>query len=206
MDLTTAPVTIALLVANTILSLMAFGDERFRYKGLFIVGPVLQGGEYHRLITSGFLHGSQGHLMFNMLTLFFFGPPLEGALGPVNFAIVYFAGLVGGSLWMLLENRKNPRYSALGASGAISGVLIAFSLFAPFSTLLLFFVLPMWAIVFTVGYIGYSMYASVYQKNSGIAHDAHLGGALAGGLMTILLVPGVWPRFISQIEGMLGVG
>lgn len=206
MDLTTAPLTFALLIANTLLSLMAFGDERFRYKGLFIVGPILEGKEYYRLITSGFLHGSQGHLMVNMLTLFFFGPALEGALGPVYFGLVYFTSLIGGSLWMLLENRRNPRYSALGASGAVSGILIAFSLFAPFNTLLLFFVLPMWAIVFTVGYIGYSMYASVYQKNSGIAHDAHLGGALAGGLMTILLVPAVWPNFIMQIESKLGVG
>jgi len=206
MDLLAAPVTYALLAANVILSLIAFGDERFRYKGLFIVGPILQGREYYRMISSGFLHGSQTHLLVNMLTLFFFGPPLEGILGSVLFTIVYFVSLVGGSLWSLMENRRNPRYSALGASGAISGVLISFSLFAPFSTLLLFFVLPMPAIVFTALYIGYSMYASVYQKNSLIGHDAHLGGALAGGLATILLVPSVWGGFIQAIEKTLGLG
>jgi len=206
MDLTAAPITYALLFANVVLSLMAFGDEKFRYKGLFIVGPILQNREYHRLITSGFLHGSQGHLLVNMLTLYFFGPPLEGVLGPVLFTIVYMAGLIGGNLWSLMENRRNPRYSALGASGAISGILVSFSLFAPFSILLLFFVLPMPAIVFTFAYIGYSMYASVYQKNSGIGHDAHLGGALVGGLATILLVPGVWGGFIKSIESVLGIG
>lgn len=206
MDLTTAPITIALLFANTVLSLIAFGDQKFMNKGLFIIGPILQNKQYYRMISSGFLHGSQGHLLFNMLTLFFFGPPLEGILGSVLFAIVYFASLLGGSLWSVLENRRNPRYAALGASGAISGVLISFSLFAPFTTLLLFFVLPMPAIVFTAAYIGYSMYASVYQKNSRIGHDAHLGGALTGGLVTVLLVPGVWGGFIKSIESVLGIG
>ncbi len=206
MEFLASPLTYALLAANIILSLMAFGDELFLNKGLFIVGPILQDKQYYRLVSSGFLHGSQGHLLVNMLTLFFFGPPLEGILGTGLFAVIYFISLLGGSLWSLMENRRNPRYSALGASGAISGVLISFSLFAPFSTLLLFFVLPMPAIVFTALYIGYSMYASVYQKNSRIGHDAHLGGALAGGLATVLLVPGVWGGFIKAIESVLGMG
>ena len=206
MDLLAAPLTYALLAANIIASLIAFGDERFLTKGLFIVGPILGDKQYYRMISSGFLHGSQTHLFINMITLFFFGPSLEGILGTVLFAAVYFISLLGGSLWSLMENRRNPRYSALGASGAISGVLISFSLFAPFSTLLLFFVLPMPAIVFTALYISYSMYASVYQKTSRIGHDAHLGGALAGGLATILLVPGVWGGFIMAIEKTLGLG
>ena len=206
MDFLASPLTYALLAANVILSLMAFGDERFLNKGLFIVGPILRDNQYYRLISSGFLHGSQTHLLVNMLTLFFFGPELEKKLGTGMFAVVYVISLLGGGLWSLMENRRNPRYSALGASGAISGVLIAYSLLKPFDILLLFLVLPMPAIVFTALYIGYSMYASVYQKNSRIGHDAHLGGALAGGLVTALLVPTAWSEFIDAIEGSLGMG
>ena len=206
MEFLASPLTYALLAANVILSLMAFGDERFLNKGLFIVGPILRDKQYYRLISSGFLHGSQTHLLVNMLTLYFFGPELEKELGTGMFAVVYFISLLGGGLWSLMENRRNPRYSALGASGAISGVLIAYSLLKPFDILLLFLVLPMPAIVFTALYIGYSMYASVYQKNSRIGHDAHLGGALAGGLVTALLVPTAWSGFIDAIEGSLGMG
>ena len=198
-----APITIGLIIANVLLSLYAFNNQRFLTQNLFIVGPILQGNQYHRLITSGFLHADQGHLFVNMLTLFFFGPPLELILGPTSYVIVYTAALVGGGLWSLLENRTNPQYAALGASGAVSGVLVAYCLFAPFSLIFLYF-LPVPAMLYAVVYIGYSAYASA-RGGSRIAHEAHFGGAVAGALATLVLRPDAWGTFVGAIESVIGV-
>lgn len=199
-----APVTIALIVANVILSLVGFRSEAFIRRSLFAVGPILRRGEYQRLVTSGFLHAGAGHLFFNMFTLFFFGPPMEVILGSPGFALMYTIALLGGSLWSLMEHHREPDYSALGASGAVSGVLVSYCLFAPFSMIFIYFI-PVPAILFAVAYIGWSAFAST-QGRGRVAHDAHLGGAIAGALATIIMRPDAWSRFTGAIESLIGLG
>ena len=175
-------------------------------QNLFHVGPILQGREWHRIVTSGFLHGGFFHLLINMYVLYGFGRLLEhpNVLGTGGFLIVYGAALLGGSFWSLLENRRKPDYRALGASGATSGIILSVCLFAPFATLILF-VIPMPAVVFGVVFIVLSAVLA-QRENKVIGHEAHLGGALAGLIATMLVRPDALSIFSEQVAARLGGG
>ncbi len=192
------PATTGLILANIVASIAAFQNRTFLEQNLFVVGPILRRAEYHRLVTSGFLHGGFGHLAVNLITLFYFGPYLEGRLGLGLYLLVYFASLLGGSLWSLMEHRRQLNYAALGASGAISGVLISFCLFEPLAMLGVFFIIPMPAILFAVLYIALSAYLSTLPSH-GIGHDAHLGGAIVGGVVTVVARPDAWTSFTDAL-------
>ena len=197
-----APITFAIIVANVIYSMFGFSNSQFFEANYLRVEEIVNKNQWHRVLTSGFLHVGPGHLLLNMLTLFFFGPYLEiRLLGPLNYLLVYFTALIAGSVWAILENYKRPDYSAVGASGAVSGVLISYCLFEPFSMIYLFMVLPIPAIVFGIAFISYSAIASGNEE-SRIGHEAHLGGAVAGLLVTMLLYPGIITNVMSQIASM----
>ena len=205
-QLAQSPVTVSLIVANIIISVAAWQNEPLLNRGLFHIQPMRHANQWDRGITSGFLHGNGMHLFFNMYVLWMFGSVLEHprVLGSANFAVVYAVALVGGSAWTYLENFRNPDYRALGASGAVSGVILSFCLFAPLQQLYVFGVLPVPAVVFAIGFIAISAMLA-QNENKIIGHEAHLGGALAGAIMTIILVPAVWPRFITQVSKALGL-
>lgn len=194
------PITSALIAANIVASLIAFSANDFFEQNLFRIAPVLKKGEWHRLVTSAFLHVNGLHLFVNMFVLFMFGPILERVLGAGGYLLVYFAALIGASLWMLADKRDSPDYSAVGASGAISGVVLAFCLFQPFQMLYLFFILPIPAVVFGIGYIALSFWLS-RRESTMVAHGAHLGGALAGLAATVLVYPEVIGIFMRQLTG-----
>ncbi len=203
-----APVTFTLLVVNVGLSLyvlLARPDLFARYA--LRPREVLHGREWDRVVLSAFLHVGIGHLLFNMVSLYFFGPVLEALLGPWRFAILYIGSLLTASALTLWLQRGAAEYSAVGASGAISGVIFAFCLFAPFEKIYLLFALPLPAIVFALLYVIGSAWAIRQGRTGGdtggIAHEAHLGGALGGLLITVALVPAVVPHFLHQI-GLLG--
>lgn len=199
------PVTLALLVANVLISVLAFQNEAFLKRNLFIVGPILRQRQYHRLISSGFLHANLFHLFVNMYVLYEFGSILEAGIGSAHFATLYGLSLLGGSLWSLMENRRDLIYSALGASGATSGIVMAFCLAAPTNTLGLFFAIPMPAWLLAVLFFGVSTWLA-RRPNKIIGHDAHLGGMLFGGAYILVLAPQIWPVFIAAIERALGFG
>ncbi|MEO0467393.1 MAG: rhomboid family intramembrane serine protease [Pseudomonadota bacterium] len=201
--LTQFPITSALIGANLVASLLAFSNPAFYEQNLFRVGNVLKRGEWHRILTSGFLHTGATHLLFNMLTLYFFGPALENLLGAAGYLIVYFGSLLGAGAWMVFEKRRDLSYSAVGASGAVSGVILAYCLFYPFypfSMLYLIFAIPIPAIVFGVGFLLISFYLS-RREGGMIAHGAHLGGALAGLVLTVLVAPEALTAFMNAISG-----
>ena len=200
-----APATFTLIITNVLVSILAFSNLKLFEDNALVVGEVVQNRQIHRIVTSGFLHVSPMHLFVNMLTLYFFGPYLEsgGMLGLTGFLLVYFGALLAGSLWAILENIDRPEYAAVGASGAVSGVVIAFCLFEPFAMLYIFFLLPMPAILFAVLYIGFSAFLSG-NPNSRIGHEAHLGGAVAGLVITMLLTPGILDSTLRQVLGRFG--
>lgn len=202
MDLSQAPVTLLLLIVNVLVSGYAlYGDPSLMGRLAFVPRRVVEDGEYQRLITGGFVHAGLGHLAFNMITLFFFGPILEGLLGPVRFLLIYFGAELGAHALSLVMHQHDPRYAAVGASGAISGVLFGFCLFYPLENIYIFFALPMPAIAFAVLYVVISVYAmrGGEGERGGIAHEAHLGGAVAGLLLTAVLEPRALPIFLNQI-------
>src|SRR5262245_57312172 len=171
-----SPATLALLATNILLSIAAWPNVRLLDAMLFDVTLIRRGSEFHRMITSGFIHGDPMHLFMNMLALFFLGPPLEVTIGTWTFLGVYLASLMGGSLWTYMEHFRELNYRALGASGAVSGITTAAAIFFPLSTIRVFFALPMPFILFAALYIGWSAWAAASRVRDGIGHAAHLGG------------------------------
>lgn len=174
---------LVLIAANCIASFKGFNDLSFRNKYMFHIGSI-RAGDQIRFLTSGFLHADPIHLLFNMYTLYMFGPILADDIGNVNFLLVYFLSLLSGNIVSYMLHKNEPHYSALGASGAVMGVIYAYILLYPESEILFFFI-PMKSYVFGILYLLYSIYG-MKAKNDNIGHDAHLGGAIGGlGFMLI---------------------
>lgn len=197
------PVTLLLIVANAAFFIYSLANPAFVEENLLHVEAVRQDREYHRLLTSGFLHGGFLHLFVNMYVLLFFGGVVEIVLGPIGFLIVYFAALIGGSFWAVIENLQKPDYRALGASGATSGIVLSFILFEPFEPLMIF-PIPFFMPAVLIGFLFIVGSAILAQReNKKIGHEAHLGGALAGILATIVVEPRVLSRFSEQMAAYL---
>src|SRR6188768_2566188 len=119
----TGTIGIILIIANLAVSYKGFSNQLFFESYMFEVDRILINKDYKRLITSGFLHVSWTHLIFNMVSLIFFSDSIESNLGGIKFLIIYFASLIGGNLFTLLIHKNHGDYSAVGASGAISGII-----------------------------------------------------------------------------------
>lgn len=177
------------IIAITILfSFKGFNDVAFFRKFEFHIGSI-RAGEQIRMITSGFLHGDMGHLFFNMFTLYMFAPVVINYFGSASFFLIYMASLVFGSLLTLLMHKNEYNYRAIGASGAVVGILYSAILIDPTMNLYLFFIpIPIPAYLFGIGYLLYSIYG-MKAKNDNIGHTAHFGGAIGGYLITLLKEP-----------------
>ncbi len=172
---------IIIIALNVLISFKGFKDYSFFEKYKFNIGAI-QSGEKFRNISSGFLHADMQHLLFNMVTLFFFAPIVIAYLGGYNFILIYVVSLLFGSLLSLFFHKNEPGYSAIGASGAVTGVLFSAILFEPMMTINFF--IPGW--LFGIGYLFYSIYGMKNRKDN-IGHTAHFGGAIGGYLLTLLL-------------------
>lgn len=184
------PILIIILTALT--SIKGFGDMAFFDRLKFNVGAILGNSkQWDRLITSAFLHGDWMHLIFNMLTLYFFSDTLIHVFGVWRYMLIYFLSIVGGGLLSLYVHRKEYFYSAIGASGGVVGVLFAAIALFPNMGLYIFFIpLPVPGWIFGIAYLLFSIYGM--RSNSGnIGHDAHMGGAVVGLLCSVLFAPQV---------------
>lgn len=181
-------ILIAVIAATILFSLKGFNDVAFFRKFEFHIGSI-RAGEQIRMVTSGFLHADMGHLFFNMFTLFMFAPVVINYFGSASFFLIYMASLVFGSLLTLLMHKNDYSYRAIGASGAVTGILYSAILIEPSMSLYLFFIpIPIPAYLFGIGYLLYSIYG-MKAKNDNIGHTAHFGGAIGGYLITILKEP-----------------
>ena len=184
------PLILAILVVNVLFSLKGFKDTFFFNRFKFsIVG--VKGGQSYRIVSSAFLHVDMAHLGFNMFALYLFGGQALAGLGFLNFLILYFSCLITGNLFALYFHRDNHYYSAVGASGAIMGILYATILMYPEIKLALFiFPVPLPGYVFGIGYLVYTLFGMKKQQDN-IGHTAHFGGAIGGILTTLILAPSV---------------
>ncbi|AWG22420.1 rhomboid family intramembrane serine protease [Flavobacterium faecale] len=188
---------IAILVANGLISYKGFNDPAFFNKYKFHMGR-FQAGEQIRLISSAFLHADMSHLAFNMLTLYFFAPVVIGYLGSISFLLVYLVSLIVGGLLTVYFHKNDYNYSAIGASGAVTGILYSAILLQPDMMLGIFFIIPMPAYLFGILYLLYSIYA-MRAKNDNIGHTAHFGGAIGGYLMTLIIRPSLVVDHLSMV-------
>ena len=183
-------VVLLIIVANFLVSIKGFDDYGFLDKYKFQVGRV-KGGEKIRMLTSGFLHVDWLHLILNMYVLYIFGDFVVRFLATNSFLIVYFGSLLAGSLYSLSYHKDEPYYSAVGASGAVSGIVYSSIMLFPNMQLLLFFAIPIPGYIFGVGYLLYSIYGMKKQLGN-VGHAAHLGGAIGGFALTLLLKPSLF--------------
>jgi membrane associated rhomboid family serine protease len=179
---------IVIIVLNAIVSFKGFEDTAFFRKFDFHIGSI-RAGEQIRMISSAFLHADLSHLAFNMLTLYFFAPIVYGALGNFSFGLIYLGSLVFGSLLTLYFHLNEYSYRAIGASGAVTGILYSAILLQPDMSLFLFFIpIPIPAYLFGIGYLLYSIYG-IKSKRDNIGHTAHFGGAIGGYVFTLVKEP-----------------
>ena len=153
-----APAILGLTLAISLLGMFRFPDiiNKFLFRPYFF----LRDKQYDTMIMSGFIHADMTHLMFNMITFYFFAIPMEYFLGTPRFVLLYFIGLVISHTCTWHKQRNNPGYASLGASGAISAVLFAYIVYFPTNMLYLFFAIPIPALVFAIAYVYYSMWAA----------------------------------------------
>lgn len=186
--------TLLIIGATVWTSWMGFTRPRFRDDFIFSPWQILGGRQYYRLVTSGFLHIGWGHLIFNMFSLYVFGSEIEIGFGRHVLLPVYFASILGGSLFSLWLHRHEEDYRALGASGGVCGVIFAAMFLLPGIGIVVWplpFGIPAWlyAILFIV-----LSFVAMRSRVGNIGHDAHLGGAIVGLLVTTLL----YPRIVVQ--------
>lgn len=180
-------IVLGVIIANVLVSMKGFDDYAFLDKYKFQVSRI-KGGEKVRLFSSGFLHVDWMHLILNMYVLYVFADFVANILGYNSFLIIYFGSLLAGSFYSLSYHKDEPYYSAVGASGAVSGIVYSSILLFPDMQLLLFFAIPIPGYVFGVGYLLYSIYGMKKQLGN-VGHAAHLGGAIGGFALTLLLKP-----------------
>jgi membrane associated rhomboid family serine protease len=204
MDFNTTPASLAILVTIAVVSVIALNfSPRLLDRNLLRPYFIVRNRTYSTLVTSGFIHGDFGHLFFNGITLFFFGPGLERRIGTPRFLALYLIALVLSSLGTVIKRRNDPNYAALGASGAILGVLFAYIVYFPTNMLYLYFAVPIPAVLFAFCYLGYSLWAAKHSRDN-INHDAHLDGAVTGLIFVGVTDFPAWQRAFRAVGDLLG--
>ncbi len=190
--------TILLIATNVMVSLKGFNDLVFFDRFKFNISAI-RAGQRERTLTSGFLHVDVAHLFLNMFTLYFFAEVVIDWFGPGKFLIIYFISLLAGSLLALYFHRQEPYYTAVGASGAVTGILYAAILLQPDMRLALMFIpIPFPAYVLGIAYLLYSIYG-MKSRVGNIGHSAHFGGAVGGYLVTLFFKPDILATHPSMV-------
>ncbi|MGV8941368.1 MAG: rhomboid family intramembrane serine protease [Lysobacter sp.] len=194
-------VTLILIAITVLVSWQAFDKPRLIDRLILWPPAIEKNRQYDRLLTHGFIHADWQHLLFNMITLFFFGRFAEqlvtSMIGPIGFVLFYLSAIVIAILPTYLRHRQDRNYRSLGASGAVSAVLFAFILVKPWSLIFVFF-LPVPAILYGVFFVGYSFWMDRNGRGN-TNHSAHLSGAIYGVLFILLLEPQIAGHFLQQL-------
>ena len=196
----TAPVASVIFVITIIVSLIAFYNEDIYMRFMLHPYSVSRGKRIYTLITSGFIHQDWMHLIFNMLSYYFFAGILEKNLGHWQFGLLYMLSLVLSDLPSVNKHKEDYGYHSLGASGAVSAVIFGAILFDPLNPIYIMLIpIPIYGVLFAILYLVYCNYAAKNARDN-VNHDAHLFGALSGLMITIVLHHQVLPQFIHTIS------
>lgn len=193
----------AIILVVTLATSLAglYGSPKIIEQSLFRPYWFLRRRQYATVVTSGLVHADLPHLIFNLITFYFFAFQLEKQIGGARFAALYLLGLVVSDAGTYFKHRNDPDYASLGASGAISAVLFASIVYFPWQKLFIIPIpVPIPAPVFAIGYVAYSWY-SARKARGRINHDAHLGGALFGLAFVALTDPGAYRQLLQWASG-----
>src|SRR5690606_24145755 len=201
--LMTLSITLLIVIATSIVSWLAFNNRQLLDRLILWPPAIDRHRQYDRLVTHGFIHADFGHLAFNMVTLFFFGRPVEQVMveriGVVGFVLFYLSAIVVAILPTYARHRHDAHYRSLGASGAVSAVLFAFILMAPWAGIYIFFIpIPIPAILYAVVYVGYSIWMD-RRGTDNVNHSAHLWGAGYGVVFALVMEPGLATHFLAEL-------
>jgi len=193
--------TVLIIAVTVLVSWLAFNNPRLLERLILWPPAIARQHQYDRLLTHGFIHADFQHLLFNMITLYFFGRLVEQwfvpYIGRVGFVLFYLSAIVVAILPTYLRHVGDARYRSLGASGAVSAVLFTFILVQPWSLIFVFF-LPVPAIVYGALYVGYSVWMEKHGQDN-VNHSAHLWGAAYGIAFTLLMEPRVGAAFVQRL-------
>lgn len=194
--------TLIIVIITVLISLAAFNNEQLHHKLILWPRRMDNPAEYHRLLTSGFIHADYLHLIFNMLALYLSGRNVEAfyafsGMPAFLFPVMYLTGIVAASLPSFSRHRNDPYYRSLGASGGVAAVLFSFIYFAPWAVIYVWFI-PVPGIIAAVGYLVYSAYMSKQQRDN-VNHDAHFWGAVFGFVFTLLFAPDHGKEFLARL-------
>jgi len=180
--------------------------------------------EYYRIISHVLVHADWTHLLFNMFTFYSFGTFMETVFtheqmfssffqtfiywgestGEILFLMLYLLGGIAATIPSILKHGDNYGYNAVGASGAVSAVMMAFMIMFPNFQVNFFMFIPMPAWVGALIFLGLEHYLSRTQRASNIAHDAHIWGALFGILFVTILNPDFLTHFVHEVRASIG--
>ncbi len=182
------------IAATAIISYFGFQNYTIFEKYKFNVSSILYRKEYVRLISSGFLHGDWMHLIFNMYALYIFGALVLNVYGVIGFLLIYLGSILLGNLFSLYIYKKQGWYSAIGASGGVSGIIFSSVAIDPINIKIGIIFLPpelsLPGFLFGLIYFGYSVYSMLNpRQNDMIGHAAHLGGAFFGLAYSVMFAP-----------------
>ena len=199
-------ITVIILIITCLVSYLCFNNQSL-FESLKH-SPYLESRnkEYHRLISSGLVHGGWLHLFINMFVLYEFGQYIEDTyiqlfgvtMGRVNFLLMYVLTIIAGDLPTYFKHRNNPGYASVGASGAVSGIVFIYILLQPWSQIYLYGIIPIYSILAGIAYLAYSSWASKKSRDN-VDHMAHFYGAIFGLVFTVALKPQLLGRFIDQL-------
>jgi membrane associated rhomboid family serine protease len=196
-------ITLTIIIVTCVVTLAGFKNGKVVDELIFWPPAINKKHQYYRFITCGLIHADYMHLIFNMLTLYFFGTFMEahyqGELGLQKwyYLALYIGALIVSNIPTYLKHRNDYNYRSLGASGAVSAVLFAFILLYPWQRIVVL-VFPVPAIVYGVLFLVYSAYMS-RKGGDNVNHDAHFYGALFGILFTIAVSPNVAGEFWNKL-------
>jgi membrane associated rhomboid family serine protease len=202
--------TLTLILVTVLISILCFNSQQLFNSLSLKPYRVVEKGEWWRVISHGFVHGDTLHLMVNMFVLYSFGSLIERSFGALQvggmvdnprgaYLVLYFGGMIAATVHDLVKNRRNPYYTSIGASGAVSAVVFTTIFLDPWEKLYLFAVIPIPGILFAILFLGFSQCSARRGKDS-VNHYAHLYGALFGFIFPILLNPRLIHHFLDAFR------
>ena len=200
-------VTVGLIVITCLVSFLCFNGKLDANKLLFHAYSVWHRKEWYRMLSYGLVHGGWSHLLFNMLTLFFFGRVVEAyfqvafgnTLGNVLYVLLYVSAIAVSTVWDLFKYKDDWNYCAVGASGAVSAILFASILFEPKMGIYIYLIpIPVPGYIFAPLYLLYCWYMARRNQDN-IGHTAHFWGAVYGFLFPLVCRPDIFQHFLERL-------